>query len=58
MKKYIDEEGNIIEEGEGYLFINGECVAEPLTDIEKYSIELQNNEGYLINGKFIKYKEN
>ncbi len=47
--KYIDEKGHEIEETEdGYVFIDGSCVAEPGTDadFDRYAVEVQNGDGY------------
>lgn len=47
--KYIDEKGHEIEETEeGYVFIDGSCVAEPGTDadFDRYAVEVQNGSGY------------
>lgn len=58
--KYIDERGNeILETADGYIFINGSCVAEPGTDadFDRYSTEVQNGEGYYNDsGKYVSYK--
>lgn len=52
---YKDEKGNeIIETEDGYIFINGSCVAEPGTDadFDRYAIEVQNGDAfYDSNGK-------
>ena len=58
LKKYTDEQGNVIEEGDGWLFINGSCVQEPGTDadFDRYAVEVQNNEGYYDSeGKYRSY---
>ena len=48
LKKYTDDKWNIIEEGDGWLFVNGSCVQEPGTDadFDKYAVEVQNGDGY------------
>lgn len=46
---YTDENGNFIEiSKDGYVFINGSCVAEPGTDrdFDNYAVEVQNGDGY------------
>lgn len=57
--KYIDDKGNeIIETNDGFIFINGSCVAEPGTDadFDRYAIEIQNNDGYYDKkGKYRRY---
>lgn len=58
LRKYKDENGNIIEEGDGWLFINGSCIQEPGTDadFDRYSVDVQNGNGYYDNyGKFRRY---
>ena len=59
--KYIDEKGHEIEETEeGYLFIDGCCVAEPGTDrdFDRYAVEGQNGDGYYDTaGKFRRYSD-
>lgn len=58
LKKYTDDKGNIIEEGDGWLFINGSCVAEPGTDadFDRYAVEVQNGDGYYDeDGNFKRY---
>ena len=59
MIKYIDEDGAQIEEGDGWLFIDGVCYAQPGTDedFDLYAAEVQNGEGYYNEaGKFVWYK--
>lgn len=58
-KRYYDEKGNYIEElSGGWVFINGSCVCEPLSDqdCDKYAVDVMNGNGYYnANGKFIKF---
>lgn len=59
MIKYIDEDGHLIEEGDGWLFVDGECVQEPGTDadFDRYAVEVQNGDGYYdAAGKFRWFK--
>ena len=61
IRKYTDDEGHLIEEGEGWLFVNGVCYAQPGTDedFDTYAVEVQNGEGYYDgSGKFRWYKNN
>ena len=57
---YYDEKGNFIEEtDDGFLFINGSCVAEPGTDrdFDRYAVEVQNGDGYYDeSGSFVRYR--
>lgn len=58
MRKYKDDNGNLIEECDGWLFVNGSCVQEPGTDFDfdRYFVEVQNGDGYYNkDGKFIRY---
>lgn len=58
LKKYKDENGNVIEEGDGWLFVNESCVQEPGSDadFDRYSIEVQNGYGcYDDDGKYRSY---
>lgn len=58
LKKYEDEHGNIIEEDDGYIFVNGSCVQEPGTDadFDRYAVDIQNDDGYYdVDGKFRRY---
>lgn len=56
---YYDEKGNYIEESDdGWLFINGSCVNEPMTDAEndRFAVDVMNGDGYYNeNGKFVRY---
>lgn len=57
--KYIDEKGHEIEKTEdGYVFIDGSCVAEPGTDASfgRYAAQVQNGEGYYDSyGHYVSY---
>lgn len=58
LRKYTDDKGNIIEEGDGWLFVNGSCVQEPGTDadFDRYAVDVQNGDGYYDNdGKYRSY---
>ena len=58
--KYIDEKGHEIEvTKEGYVFIDGSCVAEPGTDadFDRYAVEVQNGDGYYdADGRYRRYR--
>lgn len=53
---YFDEKGHeIVETKEGFIFVDGSCVAEPGTDadFDRYAVEVQNGVGYYDkNGKY------
>ena len=59
--RYIDNQGHeIVETEDGFVFIDGECVAEPGTDqdFDKYAVEVMNGSGYYDeSGKFRRYRE-
>ncbi len=60
LKKYKDENGNVIEEDDGWLFVNGSCVQQPGTDadFDRYAIEVQNGDGYYASdGHFVWYRD-
>ena len=54
--KHIDENGHeVVETEDGYIFVDGSCVAEPGTDadFDRYAVEVQNGDGYYDeDGKF------
>ena len=57
--RYIDENGHkVVETEDGYIFVDGSCVAEPGTDadFDRYAVEVQNGDGYYDeDGKFRRY---
>lgn len=60
-REYYDDKGNhILETDDGYIFINGSCVAEPCTDeqCDKYAVEVMNGDGYYNSeGRFVRFRD-
>ncbi len=60
MNKFsYNDNGNIIEVTDnGFVYVNGHCVHEPLTDeqCDRYAAQIMNGEGYYNSkGKYISY---
>lgn len=57
-EEFIDDKGNLVLIDNGYVFINGSCVAEPGSDadFDRYAVQVMNGDGFYNScGSFVSF---